>query len=264
MDFLEYHRRMPHLDPPETFGEKTLYRKLYERDPRMAALSDKIVAKILVGDQLGEEWVTPNLWFGYRLPPLAERNWPFPYVLKASHGCGWNTFVRSRDEQNWRAMEAEADDWLRTIYGRRGREWIYTQIEPRLLVEPYLGEIKESPADYKLFVFGGRTEFIQVDVGRSTKHEQFFYDLQWNRLPWTYVCEHADREVEPPGSLDEMIWGANKLGQDFSFLRVDLYEVDGRPRFGECTFYPNGGRIEFKPPEVELHLGRLWNMSAEP
>ena len=29
--------------------------------------------------------------------------------------------------------------------------------------------------------------------------------------------------------------------QDFKFVRVDLYDVDGKPFFGEMTFTPAGG-----------------------
>jgi hypothetical protein len=39
---------------------------------------------------------------------------------------------------------------------------------------------------------------------------------------------------------------------------LDLYEIEGRPYFGEMTFYPNSGRYAFKPESVELELGRLW------
>lgn len=235
-----------------------MYRKLFDRDPRMVDLSDKILAKQRVAELLGPEWITPSLWAGQVLPPRPERCWSIPYVLKASHGCGWNFFVRSPEEQDWDAIEPAAADWLAATWGRRGREWIYAQIKPQLIVEPYIGGIREAPADYKLFVFGGKTTFIQVDLGRATKHEQYFYDLDWKRLPWSYICDFSPGEVEPPASLDKMIWGADRLAASFSFARVDLYEIDGSPRFGECTFYPNGGRNEFKPKSAELEIGQMW------
>jgi len=255
-DFLEYHHRWPRIDQPQTFCEKILHRKLFDRDPGMVALSDKILAKRRVSELLGPEWITPSIWAGHVLTPECERRWPIPYVLKASHGCGWNFFVRTQEEQVWDSINREAAGWLGKTWGLR--EWIYTQIEPGLLVEPYIGSINEVPADYKLFVFGGRTRFVQVDLGRGMRHEQYFYDLDWNRLPWTFVCEYSKGEVPRPCSLEKMIWGANRLGEAFPFVRVDLYEIDGKPRFGECTFYPTGGRNEFKPRSVELEIGQMW------
>ena len=55
-----------------------------------------------------------------------------------------------------------------------------------------------------------------------------------------------------------MIEAAETLGQGFDFVRVDFYEIDGAPRFGEMTFYPGSGLDPFDPPEIDLILGRLW------
>jgi hypothetical protein len=55
-----------------------------------------------------------------------------------------------------------------------------------------------------------------------------------------------------------MIWAAERLGASFRFVRVDLYEVNETPLFGEMTFYPNAGHIGFKPKGVDAEIGRLW------
>src|SRR5215469_5109306 len=86
LDFLFFHHRLPRLNPPVTFSEKIVHRKITEHDPRMPRLADKILAKELICEKLGAEWIIPNLWFGDRLPPRSERNWPVPFVVKASHG----------------------------------------------------------------------------------------------------------------------------------------------------------------------------------
>jgi hypothetical protein len=258
MEFLIYHRRLARLDHPETFCEKIAKRKLSDRNALMPRLADKILAKEYVADLLGTEWVIPTLWSGYHLPPRAERNWATPYVLKASHGSGWNYFVLSPSQQDWDAIEAEAEHWLSTLYGRSEMEWLYTQIKPGLLVEPFVGIGDVAPPDYKLFVFGGRTVYIQVDLGRLQTHRQLFYDVNWKRQKWEYLCPWTEEEVAPPVSLAAMIGAANKLGAEFPFVRVDLYEIAGKPYFGEMTFYPNSGRFAFKPESAELLLGELW------
>ena len=258
LEYLMYHRRVPNLDRPRGFNEKVARRKLVDRDPRMPRFSDKILAKEYVARTLGEEWVIPNIWTGRALPPRAERNWPIPYVFKASHGSGWNYFVRSPQEQNWDEMEKLAARWLRMTHAVAAREWLYSEIEPGLLVEPYIGTGDVAPPDYKFLVFGGRTEYIQVDLGRLQTHRQLFYDVHWNRQPFTYICPWTDEGTPRPQSLDRMVEAANRLADDFPFVRVDLYEVEGRPLFGEMTFYPNSGRFAFHPESAELELGRLW------
>ena len=61
-----------------------------------------------------------------------------------------------------------------------------------------------------------------------------------------------------------MIWMAERLAQDFPFVRVDLYEVDGRPFFGELTFYPMSGNLPLHPTDADLELGRLWRRPRRP
>jgi hypothetical protein len=258
LEFFMYHGRFPRLDRPQTFNEKIASRKLYDRDSRLPRLADKLLVKDYVAEKLGKEWVIPTLWSGDRLPSRNERHWPVPYVLKARHGSGWNFFVRSEEEQDWTVMEEVAQEWLGKAYGRPSREWLYTQIRPGLLVEPYLGTGEIAPPDYKFYVFGGRTAYIQVDLGRMQIHRQLFYDLNWRRQRFEYVCPWTDEEVSPPACLRAMIEGANLLGSALPFVRVDMYVVKDKPLFGEMTFYPNSGRFAFKPRSAEMELGRLW------
>lgn len=236
-----------------------MHRRLYDRDPRLPSLTDKVQLKEHVTGVLGEGWVIPNIWVGEKLPPRVERKWPIPYVLKASHGSGWNIFVCHPQNQNWDHIEAAAEQWLGRDYGQETREWAYTQIGPRrLLVEPFMGVGPVAPPDYKLFVFNGRSALVQVDLGRLQTHRQFFYDTNWNRKTFCYVCAFSPEEVEPPQSLAKMIWAAERLAADFPFVRVDFYEIAGKPYVGELTFYPNAGQIPFKPESIDQELGSLW------
>ena len=38
-------------------------------------------------------------------------------------------------------------------------------------------------------------------------------------------------------------------------MRMDFYEVDGKPYFGEYTFFNGGGFEVFKPDEWEMKMG---------
>ena len=258
-EFLLCHHRLGKFKHPRTFNEKIMHRKLYDRDPRLAELSDKAQAKEHARKVLGEGWVIPSIWVGEKLPPRSERNWAFPYVLKASHGSGRNIFVHSPQDQNWDKIEAQTEQWLRRDFGHERREWAYTLIKPRrLLVESFVGTGGAAPPDYKLFVFGGRTAFVQVDLGRLESHRQFFYDTNWKKQTFHYVRPFNAEEVDPPQSLAKMIWAAERLAADLPFVRVDFYEIAGKPYLGELTFYPNSGQIAFKPESVEYELGRLW------
>ena len=88
LHFKKNHGYFPNLSAPKTFSEKLQRAKLYDADPDIQRLSDKIAVKEYVRAQLGDEWVTPTLWYGDKLPPREERSWPVPYALKAAHGSG--------------------------------------------------------------------------------------------------------------------------------------------------------------------------------
>ena len=53
---------------------------------------------------------------------------------------------------------------------------------------------------------------------------------------------------------------AKKLSGDFPFVRVDLYYVKGKVYFGELTFYPWAGYVQFEPDDFDLTLGENFNL----
>jgi hypothetical protein len=63
---------------------------------------------------------------------------------------------------------------------------------------------------------------------------------------------------EQPAGYAEMLEIAQKLSTDFDFVRVDLYDVDGRVHFGELTHNPGGGLVRLQPREFDRALGELW------
>ncbi len=50
---------------------------------------------------------------------------------------------------------------------------------------------------------------------------------------------------------------ARRLSDDFTFARVDMYDVGGKAIFGEVTFYPGGGWGKVSPEHWDEKLGNL-------
>ena len=61
-----------------------------------------------------------------------------------------------------------------------------------------------------------------------------------------------------PKSLAKMLDAAERMAGAFEFARVDFYEIDGVPKFGEVTFYPGSGLDRFDPPELDVEIGAMW------
>jgi hypothetical protein len=138
------------------------------------------------------------------------------------------------------------------------REWHYASLEPCLLVEQFMGEANDYPMDIKFLVFNQRVEYIMVAVRTRKSRTYVYYNREWERQPYLAAPLLAEHDVERPASLAAMIEAAERLAEGFDFVRLDFYEVDGQPKFGEMTFFPLAGY--FLPHEAKLdqRLGELW------
>lgn len=243
---------MPRLKTPKLFTEWVQHRKLHDRDPRLPVLADKVLAKEFVADRLGKQWVTPTLWRGSQLP--LSPAWEYPFVVKSRHGCGHNVIVK--DACDYAQARRASRNWMRRSYGAWLDEWLYSEIKPGLLVEPLIGDGNKLPIDYKIFVFGGRAQFIQVHLGRGHgAHRWIVFDRKWRRVS----LPSSDADPSPPMSLGSMLKASEQLGENFPFVRADFYDVEGRARFGEMTFYPGSGLERVEPRRLDLHMGLLWS-----
>jgi hypothetical protein len=60
---------------------------------------------------------------------------------------------------------------------------------------------------------------------------------------------------EKPGKFDEMVLICRRLSKDATFVRVDLYEADGKLFFSELTLTPHGGYYPFNPQKWNTIFG---------
>lgn len=251
LTYLVRHGQLPNLACPRLFNELVQLRKLTDRDARLPRLADKVLVKHFVADRLGDDWVVPTLWQGPELPAVSE--WSAPIVVKSRHGCNQCIFLRS-DDHDWSSVVRRANGWTSARYGFWLDEWLYSQIKPGVLVEPFIGDGQELPIDYKLFVFGGHVEYVQVHLGRERRHRWIVFDRCWTRLT---PGDH-DLQLSRPKSLSRMIDAAETLALGFDFVRVDMYEINERPLFGEMTFYPGSGLGSFSPRSLDAAMGAHW------
>jgi hypothetical protein len=267
---LRYRRhfgRWPNLRKPRRFTEHLLLYKLLTRgDPRLPQLADKVLAKDHVAQLVGAQYLVPTLWHGTELPPRADRTWRPPFVIKSTHASMQYLFVRAGEVPDWRLIEATTRQWLSAPYefGERQLEWHYRHIRPRLIVEPMLGDGRTLPVDYKLGVFHGRVKVIQVDEGRGGEQTRWLMSRGWELLPFSIRYPRGATKPPPPVGLDEMIRIAERLGSEFEYVRVDLYNIAGQIYFGEMTFFPGAGLTYFDPPEGDYTMGEFWTRYAVP
>lgn len=250
----------PNLFFPKTYNEKLQKYKVFIKGKEISRMQDKVLVKEHVKVLLGADYIIPTLWHGKRLPPISQRNWPIPFVIKANHASGWNLFVRTPQACHWDEIEEKCNLWMSHQYGRDLGEWSYGEIEPQLLIEPFISDFANFPIDYKIWVFNGKAKIIQVIIDRDTVNvRQAFYDLDWNRLSFNgKMINGAKDDFVKPVSMNKILEASELLGRDFQFVRVDFYEINNKPLFGEMTFYPASGYSAFEPEEWDLKIGKMW------
>ena len=246
------HQRVPDLVTAPRFTEMVQRRKLHDRDPGQTRLMDKIAAKQMASALLGPEWTTPTLWHGMTLP--SSPPFPMPAILKARHGCNQYQVLRSNPSpREWAALRSRSARWMAGPYGQWLDEWAYANVPRGLIVEPLLGDGKTLPLDYKIYVFGGRATHIQVHLDRAGDHRWILHDRSFRPLVAT------SERLPAPRSLNTMLQAAETLAAGRDFLRVDFFEIDGAPRFGEFCLYPGSGLDRFAHDHIDLELGALWH-----
>ena len=254
--------RKPNLKDPKRFTEKLQWYKLYYRDPLMKQCVNKYSVRDYVRQKGLEEILVP-LYGHYARPEEIDLDaLPDRFVLKKQHGGGGLDVILCTDKEKLNredALRQLAIAFDKVPSRRGGREWAYWGMETGIVAEELLVNERNPEAgmdDYKFFCYNGKAEYLVVDTDRYIGHKRNFYDRDWNNLHVTSDCPACDREIPKPENFEEMLRVAEKLSEDFPFVRVDLYNISGRIYFGELTFYPWSGYVQFDPDEADFLLGK--------
>lgn len=248
----------PQIRNPRSFNERILHRKFYTSDPILAIISDKYEVRNYVRERCGEG-ILVDLYHVTEDPSsIPYQELPNQFVVKPTHGSGWVKIVTDKESEDVGGLTDLCNQWLSQRFDPLKEEYWYEDITPRILVEELLpSNVGKVPRDYKFFVFNGNIEYIQVDTDRFSKITRRFYTPDWEPQDFTRRYPLGPI-IEKPSNLDEMMSIAENLGQEFEFIRVDLYNTPKGIKFGELTPAPGSGGSRFDPIEYDFKLGECW------
>ncbi|WP_289041328.1 ATP-grasp fold amidoligase family protein [uncultured Zobellia sp.] len=246
------------LERPVEFNQKIQWLKVYYKRDLLTQLVDKYDVREYVKDKIGEQYLNELIGVYKKPSEINFDTLPQQFVIKATHGFHFNILVNDKSKFNKRKAKLLLHKWIRkNQYWRGGLEWAYKNAEPKIIVEKYLEELgKEDINDYKFFCFNGEPKFLNIDIDRGSTLKRAYYDIEWNKLPVRRAhIQQLENELPKPPNFEKMIEIARTLAFDFPFVRVDLYNLDGKIIFGEMTFYPGDGRLDFSPDEYNTIFG---------
>ena len=262
---IKLHRPL-NMRKPERFTEKLQWYKINYRNPIMHQCVDKYNVREFVKSKGLADILVPLIGKYDSIDVVDFDKLPNSFVIKTTHGGGGLNVVICPDKS-----KLDIEDIKQKLYFEphkvkktsMGREWAYCGLMPGIVVEELLVNHDNPEAgvnDYKIFCYNGKPEYLVVDVDRYIGHKRNFYKADWTRMDVSSDCPQADRDIPKPENFDKMLDIASKLSKDFPFVRVDLYNVNGKIYFGELTFYPWSGYVQFNPDETDFLLGEDFKM----
>lgn len=257
--------RWPNLKYPKRYTEKLQLYKMRYRNPVLHKCVDKYEVRKYV-ERKGLSNKLNKLYGVYsKAEDIDFKKLPNRFVIKTTDGGGGNTIIICNDKSKLDIPSTiqKVNSWLNASRANAGREWAYVDIEKsQIIIEEYLENSVNPDAgieDFKILCFNGEPKYIIVDKDRYIDHKRNFYTIDWKRVDVDTDHEQFYEDYPQPNNLDEMLDIARKLSKEFPHVRVDLYNIDGRILFGELTFYPWSGYVQFTPDEFDFHLGSLFS-----
>lgn len=241
---------------PQRYTEKLQWIKLFLRDELSPICSDKYEVRQYLSER-GYAYLLNDLIAVYEsVDEFDPSTLPERFVLKASHGSGWNLIVKDKSKINWFWWKRIMRSWLKQNLYWFGREWNYQNQKPRIIVEKYLEDDSGELRDFKIICLNGEPQFIQIDENRSTNHKRVYVDCEGKQLPMNESHGYSGEiTVEFDDIRREMVRLAKELSKPFVNVRVDFYECGGKIYFGELTFFGGSGYYSFSPDEWDYTIG---------
>lgn len=252
-----------HLQKPQTFQEKIQWFKLNYRCSKYTQMVDKIAVKEYVASVIGKEYINSTIGCWDNWGQIDFSKLPEQFVIKTSHGGGNCGVVICKDKKMFDKMKAKLviEKSLKEDIYCKYKEWPYKDVPRRIFAEPFLVDsTNEELVDYKFFCFGGKPLFCQVIRNRNICETIDFYDMNWQLQEFVGLnpkVKNGKTPVPKPIHFEEMVEICCKLSKNLPFVRVDLYNIQGKIFFGELTFFPASGFGRFEPEIWNFKLGSL-------
>ena len=247
LDTLIRFRIKLNLKNPKTLSDKVSYIELHTQSPLASVCTDKFEVRNYIKKKNLSAILIPVYGGAYRkLEDVDFDSLPKSFVIKATHGCKMNYVVKDKDTLNLEKCKREISRWLSTTYGTYSMEPHYTKIPHRVYVEKYLDSMDQL-IDYKFHCLNGEPKFVltcsnrKIDGDKAMTVTLDLFDMNWNNIQGIKnvgLEQAGDGNISKPKCFNKMVEVSKELSKDFTFVRVDLYEINNRVYFGELTFSP--------------------------
>lgn len=266
-DYLYYKLTHRHINwsCPKDINEKIQWLKFYGDTSLWPICADKLAVRDFVQERGCGDLLVKLYGSWEKAEDITWNSLPNKFVMKVNNGSGDVLICNNKANLDINEETKKFASLLDIKFGSLFAEPHYNLIKPSIICEELLDchsqSIKTtSLVDYKFFCFDGKPTYVWTCYNRTPKSvEVALYDLDWNYHPeksvFTNFYKKANILLPKPVCFEEMFHAASLLSKGFPQVRIDFYEVNGKPYFGEMTFTSEGGYMIFFTQKFLDELG---------
>ena len=254
--YYSHRGHLPNFKHPKDLSERILASMLSKDFLKYADYADKVKVRDYVKAKGLENILLKQFgaWEDAKQIPFDQL--PNRFILKANNGSGGHYICTDKSKIDEANVIERMNATLKEASHLRNTEPHYCAIKPMILAEELMGDGTILPTDYKFHCIKGKVADVFVVCERESGAKYCTLDTNWKPLPYTKAEFMPSVIPEKPEHLNEMVKLAEKLSSDFEFVRVDLYDFNGKIYFGELTFSPWGGIMNSYSNEGIEIMGR--------
>lgn len=246
--YKRHFNRAINWNSPSEFNEKLRWLQFYTDTSKWTLLADKYrVREYLTNMGYGDMLVKLyGVWVN--ADDIDFSKLPDKFVLKTNHGCGSVYVINDKNKEDIGIIKKQLNKDLNAKYGISTAEPHYYGINPVIIAEEKLiqnGSLSKSLIDYKIYCINGEPQFCGVMYNRNVENHTYeikLYDNDWNDISimlGSFSHTHiGDICIPKPKNYEKMKQFCRNICKEFSFVRMDFYECNGKLYFGEFTFTP--------------------------
>lgn len=255
------------LENPQTFNEKIQWLKINDATKLKTVCADKYAVRDYIEEKIGNEYLIPILGCWDKFEDIEFSKLPDKMIFKSTTGSARYEIIKDKSKIDYEYLKNKMDLWQIIPYGYIGMEIHYLDIDRKIICEKLLDMNGPSVVDYKIHCFNGKPILIEYISDRNgNSHLETWFDTRWNKVNIVkndnISFNHKDTPT-PPENLDKMTELAEILAEDFLYVRVDLYQIEGKIYFGELTFTPANGIHIWKGERTQGLVGELLRLPYE-
>lgn len=254
------------LNNPTRYTEKLQYLRLfvYPKDKLVSQCAGRVGVRDYLKKKGFCDKLIPIYGIFDRFDDIDFDKLPNQFVMKCSHACAFNYICKDKSKIDIKALRKKFNKWLKTNYGKKTVEMHYANIKPQIIIEKYLiQEGEPAPIEYKIHVFNGKAKYMYVVTSRGVDIRYNNYYIDWTPFDGAQFngWKKSDHPLIKPDHFADMVEMAEILAKPFPFVRVDLYNINGKIYFSEMTFTPAKGTLILDDDKCDYEIGKWLDIS---